>query len=60
MWENFYSLVCKDLDQNFMITNNFEITRYMMGIRNMPRIYNKTNIKKPEVVMYFWLRRSIK
>lgn len=40
MWEKFYSLACKDLEQNFSITDNFEITRYMMGICNKPKIDN--------------------
>ncbi|GCD12396.1 NAD(P)-binding protein [Clostridium tagluense] len=40
MWGKFYSLVCKNLDQNFKITDNFEITRYMMGICNKPKIDN--------------------
>lgn len=40
MWGKFYSLVCKKLDQNFRITDNFEITRYMMGICNKPKIDN--------------------
>lgn len=40
IWEKFYSLACKNLDQNFKITDNFEITRYMMGICNKPKIDN--------------------
>jgi len=40
MWEKFYSLACKELDQNFKVTDNFEITRYMMGICNKPKIDN--------------------
>ncbi|GAA0180908.1 NAD(P)/FAD-dependent oxidoreductase [Clostridium sediminicola] len=40
MWEKFYSLVCKKLGQNFKITDNFEITRYMIGICNKPKIDN--------------------
>jgi flavin-dependent dehydrogenase len=40
IWERFYSLACKKLDQNFKITDSFEITRYMMGICNKPKIDN--------------------
>lgn len=40
MWEKFYDLVCKELQQNFKITDKFEITRYMMGICNKPRVNN--------------------
>lgn len=40
IWEKFYILACKNLDQNFRITDNFEITRYMMGICNKPKIDN--------------------
>ena len=40
MWEKFYTFACKNLDQNFRITDNFEITRYMMGICNKPKIDN--------------------
>ncbi len=40
MWEKFYHLACKKLEQNFSITDNFEITRYMMGICNKPKIDN--------------------
>ncbi|EPY6467933.1 NAD(P)/FAD-dependent oxidoreductase [Clostridium sporogenes] len=40
MWEKFYNLACENLDQNFNITDEFEITRYMMGICNKPKIDN--------------------
>lgn len=40
IWESFYSTACKDLDQNFRITDRFEITRYMMGICDKPIIDN--------------------
>ncbi|KMT22534.1 NAD(P)/FAD-dependent oxidoreductase [Clostridium cylindrosporum] len=40
MWEKFYSLVCRDLGEDLTITDNFEITRYMMGICNKPKINN--------------------
>ena len=40
MWEKFYNLVRVNLDQDFRITDNFEITRYMMGICNRPKIDN--------------------
>ena len=40
MWKKFYDLVCKNLDQKLRITDNFEITRYMMGICNKAKIDN--------------------
>lgn len=40
MWEKLYSLARKNLDQNLRITDSFEITRYMMGICNKPKIDN--------------------
>lgn len=40
LWERFYNMACKDLDQNFRITDRFEITRYIMGICDKPRIGN--------------------
>lgn len=40
MWEKCYALACKNLDQNLRITDNFEITRYMMGICNRAKIDN--------------------
>jgi flavin-dependent dehydrogenase len=40
MWDKFYNLACANLDQNFKITDNFEITKYMMGICDKPKIDN--------------------
>lgn len=40
IWDKFYNLACSNLDQNFRITDNFEITRYMMGICNKAKIDN--------------------
>jgi flavin-dependent dehydrogenase len=40
IWETFYSIACKDLDQSFRITDRFEITKYMMGICDKPIIDN--------------------
>ena len=40
MWDTFYNLACKDLDQNLVVTDKFEVTRYMMGICNKPIIDN--------------------
>lgn len=40
MWQKVYNLACNDLEQNFEITDNFEITRYMIGICNKPKVDN--------------------
>lgn len=40
IWEGLYNLACKDLGQKLRITDKFEITRYMMGICNTPKIDN--------------------
>ncbi|HHY81591.1 MAG TPA: NAD(P)/FAD-dependent oxidoreductase [Clostridiales bacterium] len=40
MWESFYGLACRQLDQNLKVTDRFEITRYMMGICKNPKINN--------------------
>ncbi|MBK5240042.1 NAD(P)/FAD-dependent oxidoreductase [Clostridium sp.] len=40
MWQQFYNLACVKLEQNLVITDNFEITRYMMGICDKPIIDN--------------------
>lgn len=40
MWDKFYNLVSKSFGQNFKVTDKFEITRYMMGICNKPKIDN--------------------
>lgn len=39
-WKKFYSLACKDLQQNFKITDSFEVNNYIMGICNKPCIEN--------------------
>lgn len=38
MWDRFYSLVCRELRQDFRITDSFQISKYMMGICNKPVI----------------------
>lgn len=40
IWEEFYNLACKELKQNFRITDNFQIRRYMIGICGKPKIDN--------------------
>ncbi len=40
MWDRFYGVVTKDLDQKFRVTDKFEVTRYMVGICNKPKIEN--------------------
>lgn len=40
MWETFYNKFCKSIDQNLIVTDRFEITRYMMGICDRPVIDN--------------------
>jgi flavin-dependent dehydrogenase len=40
MWKRFYELACKELKQDFRITDKFEITRYMIGICNKAKIDN--------------------
>lgn len=40
VWGKFYNLACTNMDQNFKITDNFEITGYMMGICNKPKVHN--------------------
>lgn len=40
MWDKFYNVACVKLDQHLKITDNFEITRYMMGRCNKPKIDN--------------------
>ncbi|MPQ34189.1 NAD(P)/FAD-dependent oxidoreductase [Clostridium estertheticum] len=40
IWEKFNNLACKSLDQNLKITDNFEVTRYMLGICNKAKIDN--------------------
>ncbi|WAG58928.1 hypothetical protein [Clostridium estertheticum] len=43
IWEKFNDLACKSLDQNLKITDNFEVTRYMMGVCNKARIFIKAS-----------------
>lgn len=38
MWDRFYKLVSTTLDQDFKITDKFEISKYMMGICTKPVI----------------------
>ncbi len=40
MWNSFYDLASRDLKQNFIITDEFEIKKYLMGICNKPKIDN--------------------
>lgn len=40
MWDRFYSLVSTTLDQDFKITDKFEISKYMMGVCTKPVIEN--------------------
>ena len=40
MWDDFYALVTKAFHQSFRITDKFEVTRYMVGICNKPKIEN--------------------
>lgn len=40
LWEEFYPLVCSQFNQEFPITDAFQITKYPMGICKTPRIGN--------------------
>lgn len=40
LFERFYQRACQDLEQDLKITDNFEITGYMIGICRYPRIGN--------------------
>jgi len=40
LWDRFYTKVCKDLDQNLKITDQFEVNRYIMGLCEYPRLGN--------------------
>jgi flavin-dependent dehydrogenase len=40
IWETFYNIACKDLDQNLIINDRFEVTRYIMGICDKTIINN--------------------
>ncbi len=40
LWEKFYDRVCRDLKQNFKITDGFQVRNYIIGICKYPRIGN--------------------
>lgn len=40
LWGNFYDRVCTNLNQNLKVTDNFEITRYIIGQCQYPRLGN--------------------
>jgi flavin-dependent dehydrogenase len=40
LWGNFFDRVCEDLGQSLKVTDNFEITGYIIGICQYPRIGN--------------------
>jgi len=40
LWEMFYEQACKDTKQNLHITDEFQISKYMIGISHKPRIDN--------------------
>lgn len=40
MWEKYVTLVEKDLNQGFRITDKFEVTRFMVGICDKPKLDN--------------------
>ncbi len=40
IWDNFYNIACTALDENLKITDKFEITGYIMGICDKPKIDN--------------------
>jgi flavin-dependent dehydrogenase len=40
IWRVFFDLACKELNQSFRITDQFQITRYIMGICTSPKIDN--------------------
>jgi len=40
LWENFFSRVCEDFRLNLRITDTFEISEYIIGICQYPRIGN--------------------
>lgn len=40
MWQRFYDQLKKDFNQELKITDRFEVTRYMIGISNKPKIEN--------------------
>lgn len=40
LWDRFYNRVCQDLEQDFKVTDRFEVTRYIIGTCQYPRIGN--------------------
>ncbi|MGC7873132.1 NAD(P)-binding protein [Desulfosporosinus sp. SYSU MS00001] len=40
LWEKYYQRVCRDLQQDLRVTDNFEVTRYIIGICSSPRLGN--------------------
>jgi len=40
IFQEFFDKACKDLDQDLKITDSFEVTKYMLGICNHPKIEN--------------------
>ena len=40
LWDKFYQRICKDLEQDLRITDRFEVTHYIMGMCQNPRIGN--------------------
>lgn len=40
LWDRFYTKVCKDLDQNLRVTDQFEVNQYIMGLCMNPRLGN--------------------
>ncbi|NJD02195.1 MAG: NAD(P)/FAD-dependent oxidoreductase [Ruminiclostridium sp.] len=40
LWKEFYEQVCKDISQNLRITDNFEISNYIIGICNQAKLDN--------------------
>jgi flavin-dependent dehydrogenase len=40
IWKKFYNLACTKLDQKLVITDNFEVTKYIIGICDKPVIDN--------------------
>lgn len=40
IWKRFYDTACNDLNQNFKISDRFEVQRYMLGICDKPIIDN--------------------
>lgn len=40
LWDKFYNRVCSDLNQSLKVTDNFEVTRYIIGQCQYPRLGN--------------------